>query len=515
MAAEIVLATLNARYAHASFGLRCLLANMGELRPRTKLLEFDIHRAPLEVARKILEESPAIVGLGVYIWNVAETTAVVSLLKELRPDLTVVLGGPEVSYETGSQEIVRLADFVIAGEGDLAFARLARSLLAGERPGEKVIAAPLPPLEELASPYGEYTEEDLAHRVIYVEASRGCPYRCEFCLSSLDIPVRAFPLEPFLEEMQRLLDRGARNFKFVDRTFNLAARTSCAILGFFLERPRPGLHVHFELIPDRLPREVRDLAARFPEGSIQFEIGVQTFTPGVNEAVSRFQKTEKVEENLRFLRDETDVHVHADLIFGLPGETLATFGASFDRLIALDPGDIQVGILKRLRGTPIVRHEESGRLVFSKSPPYEVLSTDTVSAGEMQRIRRFSRYFETFRNGGDHARAVALLLAAGPSPFFVRVPRVLRLGVREDRPHVRARLACALRVDLRVPRLRQKAPTGGGRGSDDRRLLRAGPAPRAAPVPGALRRPRRAQGAPEEEPREGPRPASRLTAVAA
>jgi radical SAM superfamily enzyme YgiQ (UPF0313 family) len=272
--------------------------------------------------------------------------------------------------------------------------------------------------------------------VIYVEASRGCPFKCEFCLSSLDVPVRAFDLDAFLAAMDGLLARGAREFKFVDRTFNLSARTSTAILRFFLERKVPGLHLHFELIPDRLPVEVRTLAAQFPEDALQFEIGIQTFTPGVNELVSRHQDDAKAEDNLRFLRDETKVHVHADLIFGLPGETLETFGASVDRLLPLVPrGDVQIGILKRLRGTPIIRHEVAGRLVFSPTPPYEVLRTDTATFDEVARVKRFAKTFEVFWNSRDHERALAgsrfadliafsdWLHAKAPSPHGVALVR--------------------------------------------------------------------------------------------
>jgi hypothetical protein len=163
---------------------------------------------------------------------------------------------------------------------------------------------------------------------------------------------------------------------------------------------------------------VRDLAARFPEGSVQFEVGIQTFTPGVNREVSRFQDDERACANLCFLRDETKVNVHADLLFGLPGESLESFAASFDRLLPLVPrGEIQVGILKRLRGTPLVRHERAGRLVFDRAPPYEVLSTDAASIDDVIRVKRFARTFEIYRNSGVHRRALELLFAAGPSPF--------------------------------------------------------------------------------------------------
>jgi radical SAM superfamily enzyme YgiQ (UPF0313 family) len=414
---DIVLATLNARFIHAAFGLRYLMANLGELRDRAALLEFDIHQRPLDIAEAILAHTPRIVGLGVYIWNARETTELAAALKRIRPDLIVVLGGPEVSHETEQQEITRLADFVITGEGDLAFAALCRQLLAGDRPAAKIVTADLPDLARVALPYELYTDHDLAHRVLYVEASRGCPFTCEFCLSSLDIPVRQFPLEAFLAAMQRLLDRGARQFKFVDRTFNLHLATSRAILQFFLERWRPGLFLHFEMIPDRLPGELRECIARFPAGALQFEVGVQTFNDDVARLISRRQDNARLAENFRFLRKHTGVHIHADLIAGLPGEDVASFGSGFDRLVALEPQEIQVGILKRLRGTPIVRHDAEWGMVYNTHPPYEVLRTKLIDFASMQRLRRFARYWDLVANSGNFVETTPLLWQAGTSPF--------------------------------------------------------------------------------------------------
>src|SRR5437667_1911505 len=252
----------------------------------------------------------------------------------------------------------------------------------------KVIAAELPQFNQLVLPYELYDQRDVEHRVIYVEASRGCPFKCEFCLSSLDVPVRNVPLEPFLEAMQSLLERGVRHFKVVDRTFNLSLKIGQRILQFFLERYRPGLFLHFEMIPDRLPEGLRELIRKFPSGALQFEVGIQTFNEEVAERISRRQDNFKLEENLRFLRAETGVHVHADLIVGLPGEDLASFAAGFDRLVALGPQEIQVGILKRLRGTPIVRHDRDWEMIYSPHAPYEVLRTGAIDFPTMQRLRR-------------------------------------------------------------------------------------------------------------------------------
>jgi radical SAM superfamily enzyme YgiQ (UPF0313 family) len=417
---DILLSTLNAKYVHAAFGLRCLLANLGELRPRAAIAEFDVDRRPVEVAEEILAAAPSILGLGVYVWNVAPATRLVALLKRLRPELRVVLGGPEVSHEWEDQEIVRLADHVVTGEADLAFAGLCRRLLAPDAaaaPPPKVVVAPPPDLDALASPYALYDAHDLADRVVYVEASRGCPFSCEFCLSALDVPVRAFRTEAFLEDMGRLLDRGLRRFKFVDRTFNLRPETSARILRFFLERMTPGLFVHFEMVPDRLPEALRGIIAAFPPGSLQFEVGIQTFDPEVEGLISRRQDHARLEDNLRWLRDTGVVHVYADLIAGLPGETLGSFGAGFDRLVALGPQEIQVGMLKRLRGTPIARHEREWAMTYDPHPPYEVLSTRTMDFGTLARLRRFARFWDLYGNSGHFVRSLPLAWAGGGSPF--------------------------------------------------------------------------------------------------
>jgi radical SAM superfamily enzyme YgiQ (UPF0313 family) len=420
---DIVLATLNAKYIHAAFGLRYLLANLGDLRARAALREFDIHQRPADIAAKLLAENPRIIGLGIYIWNVTPATELVATLKRLRPEVTIILGGPEVSYECDRQEIVRLADHVITGEADLKFAEVCRGLLAGEKTPGKIIPSELPQPEQIAAPYELYTDEDVAHRVIYVEASRGCPFSCEFCLSSLDVPVRQFPLPALLDNLEQLLRRGVRQFKFVDRTFNLNIATSRTLLEFFLARQQPGLFVHFEMIPDRLPEALRKIIAQFPPGALQFEVGIQTFNPEVSQLISRRQDYGRLADNFQFLRGRTGVHVHADLIAGLPGESLESFGRGFDRLIELSPQEIQVGILKRLRGTPIIRHDTAWGMVYDAQPPYEIQETRLLDAATLQRLRRFSRFWDLIGNSGNFLSTTPMIWGGGGSPFveFMRL----------------------------------------------------------------------------------------------
>ena len=416
----IILATINARYTHAALGLRYLHANLGPLREQAVIREFQISQPPFQITEALLAGSPQIIGLGVYIWNATLTAQVVQVLKAVRPEVVVVLGGPEVSYEYEGTELFQRADYLIRGEGEESFAALAQALLRGEHPPEKVINAiePQPAdLERLALPYDLYTEEDIAHRRLYVEASRGCPFRCEFCLSSLNPTVREFPLASFLAAMEGLIARGARHFKFVDRTFNIQPARARAVLEFFLDRWCAGMHLHFEIVPDRLGEDLRRLIARFPAGGLQLEVGIQTFNPQVQDNLSRRQDLEKTAENLIFLREMTQAWIHADLIIGLPGESWESFAAGFDRLMALQVHVIQVGVLKRLRGAPIARHAGPHAMVFAAHPPYEILQTNLVGFEQMQRLRRFARYFDLYCNSGNFPQTLELLWRARDSAF--------------------------------------------------------------------------------------------------
>jgi hypothetical protein len=208
-----------------------------------------------------------------------------------------------------------------------------------------------------------------------------------------------------------------KQFKFVDRTFNLNVAVSKTILEFFLERAQPGHFFHFEMIPDRLPEALREVIARFPPGMLQFEVGIQTFNPAVGQFISRRQNYEKLADNFTYLRQHTGVHIHADLIVGLPGETLESFAAGFDRLIALGPQEIQVGILKRLRGTPIIRHDAEWQMTWHPHPPYEILCNRLLDFATMQRLRRFAKYWDTVGNSGNFRHSTPLLWSHGASPF--------------------------------------------------------------------------------------------------
>lgn len=404
---KIILTTLNSRYTHSSLGLRYLYANLKELQENASILEFSINDALQSVAEKILMNSPNIVGIGVYIWNALEASELVQIIKKVSPQTTVILGGPEVSYAPLRVNFGN-ADFIIQGEGDTAFYDLCKNIINATPPENKIIKMSMPSLKEIELPYKYYTDEDIQNRYIYVELSRGCPFECEFCLSSMDEKVRAFNLDKVLEEFENLWQRGARNFKFVDRTFNLNMRTANRILDFFLEKEEPYF-AHFEVIPDHFPASLRKKISQFPHGALQLEIGIQTLNPEIANNISRQLLLDKIEENIIFLENETEAHIHLDLIVGLPGETLESFGKNLDELVRLSSCEIQIGILKKLSGTHISRHDEMFGMVYSDLPPYDILKNNQLSFHDIQIMKRFARFWDLTYNSGNFKNSIDLV----------------------------------------------------------------------------------------------------------
>ena len=434
----ILLSAINAKWIHPSLALRLLKANLGPLEEHCEIIEFAL-RQPLEKkVNAILEARPCILGLSVSIWN---HTATLELLKALQSAWqensgekpVMVLGGPEVSYLPDTAEIFSYADFCIRGEGETAFRTLCQDILKGCKPvlesdkvfsrkrknflGTAFVNNSFEPVDihTIQSGYRLYTDEDLCKKLVYVEASRGCPCGCEFCLDSIKKSppheVREFPLEPFLAEMEGMIRRGARIFKFLDRSFNWNIERARRIMEFFLEKAcEPGqapFTVHFEMVPSRFPRELCETISRFPPGVLRLEVGIQTLNREVSARICRPSNPEQELETLRFLRSKTMAIIHADLIAGLPGEDMASFGRGFDRLWAVlsaesehSRAEIQLGILKLLPGAPIARHTKAFGMRYSNSPPYEVLETTAIPAADMDRIKNFARFWELIVNRG-------------------------------------------------------------------------------------------------------------------
>lgn len=404
---KILLSTLNARYAHTSIGLRYLYANLDELKQDSKIVEFTINDSLQSVAENLLGYSPLIIGLGVYIWNAKEIAELIHIIKKVSPDTVIVLGGPEVSYQPFRVDFSE-ADYIIQGEGDLAFYELCSKILDNKPIDNKIINITLPKLTTVKSPYEYYTDEDIQNRYIYVEASRGCPFACEFCLSSMDEKVRSFDLDQLLVEFETLWQRGARAFKFIDRTFNLNMKTANRILDFFLEK-EPPYFAHFEVIPDHFPASIKEKIKQFPHGAMQLEIGIQTLNPDIANNISRPLKIQKIKENIAFLENETQAHIHLDLIVGLPGESLESFGKNLDELVRLSSCEIQIGILKKLSGTYIDRHDAEYEMIYSDIPPYDILQNNQLTFNDIQIMKRFARFWDLTYNSGNFKQSVTLI----------------------------------------------------------------------------------------------------------
>ncbi|MDF1875262.1 DUF4080 domain-containing protein [Sulfurimonas sp. SAG-AH-194-I05] len=404
---NIILTTLNARYTHSAIGLRYIYANLKDLQSDTQILEFSINDAIQTVAEKLLAHNPDVIGIGTYIWNATHVAELLHILKKVSPETLLILGGPEVTY-TPFRANFDDADFIVQGEGEVSFYELCKDVQNQETPKEKILPMTTPNLKELTLPYDFYTDEDIKNRYIYVEVSRGCPFECEFCLSSMDEKVRAFDLDAVMESFEKLWDRGARNFKFVDRTFNLNMKTANRILDFFLEK-EDTYFAHFEVIPDHFPDSIKTKMKQFPHGALQLEVGIQTLNLEIANNVSRQLKLDKIKKNILFLENETDAHMHLDLIVGLPGETLESFGENLDTLVSWATCEIQIGILKKLSGTYINRHDETYGMVYSDIPPYDILKSKQLSFNDIQTMKRFARFWDLTYNSGNFKKSVHLI----------------------------------------------------------------------------------------------------------
>ncbi|MBX6395555.1 MAG: B12-binding domain-containing radical SAM protein [Alicyclobacillaceae bacterium] len=408
---RIVLCTLNAKYIHASLALRYLRA-MTEREFDVHLAEYTIKDDPLRVLGELVGKDPEVVGFSCYIWNMTETLRIVRLLKKVRPHVRIVLGGPEVSHDseewmTACPEI----DVIVVGEGERTFYELLVALRDGKdlgnvaglvyRDGGRIRTTPrrawIEPLDEIPSPYADHLHE-LDHRIVYFEASRGCPFHCQFCLSSIEDGVRYFSLERVKADLGRLIDYGVEQIKFVDRTFNLNKHYALDIFRFLIEHPGRTVF-QFEITADILrPEIVEFLANEAPPGRFRFEIGVQSTNDETNRLVRRIQHFDRLKRTVVRLRDSGRVVQHLDLIAGLPREDYASFRRTFNDVYALEPDELQLGFLKMLRGTGLRARAKEFGYVFMDEPPYEILANDVLSFDDLRRLKRVEDMVEKYWN---------------------------------------------------------------------------------------------------------------------
>lgn len=432
-----VICTLNSQYIHSSLAPWCLLAGVREYCGdgiAACVIEGTINEDIKLAAKRIIDATPDLVGLSCYIWNISQTHMLIALIKSALPECIIVVGGPEVSY--CAEQVLTddlLIDYVISGEGELPFASLLNAIsqsdsipaelgICHRKIGELSIAEPYVSRSDPPSPYTEDFFSALGGRIAYLETSRGCPFSCAFCLSGRCGGVRFFDIDRAKNELLLLAGSGARTIKLVDRTFNANRKRAAELYRFIIENYGSsipsGVCFHFEIAGDILDEDTLALLAGAPVGAIQLEIGLQSFNPLTLDAIHRKTDIEKLKSNIRKLLLHNNIHIHIDLIAGLPHEDIISFEQSFNIAYNLKPHMLQLGFLKLLHGADMREQPLDFPCEFSQIPPYEVISTPWICAAELHRLHLIEDALDRIGNSGRFRRtAEYLLFSTGYSPF--------------------------------------------------------------------------------------------------
>lgn len=410
---NVVLSTLNSKFIHSSLALRYLKA-YGEAHGQAyDIVEYTINMPVLHILSDITEHDIDVLGFACYIWNIEMTLHVVDMVKSVRPDIKIVLGGPEVSF-TADELLERCPniDYIVQGEGEEAFHDLVTALQLGNDGLDPVIpgvrgrrdgsilgsleAVEVSDLSSIPFPYTEEDMEDLEHKIIYYESSRGCPFSCQYCLSGNKNTVRFFPQERTLEELQWFIDHGVKQVKFVDRTFNCAPHHHRPLMEFMRDSDT-DMNFHLEMEPELMTEWETNILCETPPGRIQIEVGVQSTHKKTLDAINRYNDWPYIQKSIRPIIQAGRTHVHMDLIVGLPHEDFNRFGQSFNDLFSLQPHALQIGFLKLLKGSGVRRMREY-KYVADPLAPYEVLSTHVLPYDDVRFLKYFEDVFERFYN---------------------------------------------------------------------------------------------------------------------
>lgn len=418
---KTILTTFNAKYIHTSLALRWLYVVNRE-RFDISFTEYTIKESVHPVADEIIATNCQVVGISVSIWNVAQSRDLAARLKELNPEIIIVLGGPEVSYEPKFFIDNWNIDYVISGEGEFVLGELLQSLENGvdvdidcvsskNNISQKVAQADIDELLKYPSPYQlECDNEDRRNRMTYFETSRGCPYSCQYCLSSLEKGVRYFPAEHVINNLGYLINSDVKQIKFLDRTFNLNKRHTSLVFDYLINNHRPNLSCQFEIYADLLSDDtIKYINENVPKDYFRFEIGIQSTHEPTNISVMRRQDFPLLSHNIEQIMNGDVVDLHLDLIAGLPYETFDRFRKSFNDVFRLRAKEVQLGFLKLLRGTNLRRNAELYGYVYDEEAPYEVYSGNDITAQDLDRIRDAEGALEKFWNSGRFVQTMNLL----------------------------------------------------------------------------------------------------------
>lgn len=421
---NIILTTLNSKFIHSSLSIRYLKSYSEDMVP-IELMEFTVNQNINYIVGEIYKKDPDIIGFSTYIWNREETLQICEILKIIKPELKIILGGPEVSFD--GKNILRkhwFIDFIIYGEGEITFKELLKTLIDGNndyrevngiiyRQGDLVIQS-LPRtliknLDSIPSPYKD-VGDSFKHKIVYFESSRGCPFNCQFCLSSTIKGVRYFSLDRVKEDLDRLIEGQVKQVKFVDRTFNANKKYAIEIMDFIMEKDPKDINFHFEVTAHLLDRDMLDFIKKAKEGLFQFEIGVQSTNSKTIEAVGRTTDFNKLKKVCKEIKRNNNINQHLDLIAGLPYEDYESFKKSFNDVYEIKPEKIQLGFLKLLKGSGLRKDKAKYNFKFLDKPPYEVLETDYISYEDMLRLKGIEDLVEKYYNEGYFKHSIEYIV---------------------------------------------------------------------------------------------------------
>lgn len=438
---QVLLTAINSKYIHTGLGIRYVGEYAKENGHKVDLLEETINSPILAVLEKIMEHKADVFGFSVHIWNKPFVFKLISMLHKLRPEAKIVVGGPEVAFD--AERIfteLPVIDYIIQGEGELVFTALLNSLenngavpqhIAYVKNGKVELNGGITVVEDLSIlpfPYPDLVKINNEHKIVYYECTRGCPFNCAYCLSGISRQVRKRPLELVLRDLDRFIAAGVSLVKFVDRTYNLDEKYFLPMLQH-LAAADTDATFHLEIKADILTDKVLDFLATVPKGRFQMEIGIQSTHQETLKAINRQDNWERLASNVRRLLSLGNMHIHVDLIAGLPYENLPTFAKSFNDVYGLEADMLQLGFLKVLPGTQMRKETEKHGLLYMDEPPYEILATKYMPYADMQFLKRLENVLDQTGNSGSFKHILKILISKNGGDAFAFYKELTRWWV--------------------------------------------------------------------------------------
>ena len=428
---KILLTTLNSKYVHSNLALKYLYTVMAGEKSHVEMREFTINNEPGYIFSELVRAKYDMVCFSCYIWNIEQIKVLARDLKEARPEMKIMVGGPEVSYD--GPEFMHSnpwADYLLCGEGEYSFYRFCQVLESGDRrfdtvpgliyrqEGKIFVNGLVEPMDFDLIPFPYSVLDCEEDRVVYYESSRGCPFRCSYCLSAAETSVRFLDMDRVKSELGYFLYKKPMQVKFIDRTFNCKPDRAYEIFKYLIKNDNGVTNFHFEICADLIDDETLRLLKKARKGLFQMEIGIQSTNPATLAAVGRKENVYPVLYNTERLIKLGNIHIHVDLIAGLPYESYEIFARSFDKVYGLKADMMQLGFLKVLRGTPIYNQIEAHGIKYRSHAPYEVISTDYISAEELVRLKMIENMLDIYYNRGGFEDTMEYLIDAADIGAF-------------------------------------------------------------------------------------------------